>query len=84
MGENVGIFLTCYVPDTCVTELVTHIYKESKRVMKGTTHEKDWVLYHDALLLMTAQETVEWMKNTFGENGESYYSQWILPGNDFQ
>jgi hypothetical protein len=30
--------------------------------MKGTTHEKDWVFYHDALSLMTANETMEWMK----------------------
>jgi hypothetical protein len=50
--------------------------------MKGTTHEKDWVFYHNALSLMTAHETVEWMKNAFGENGESYYSRWVLPENE--
>jgi hypothetical protein len=61
-------------PYNCVTELVTHIYKESETVMKGTAHEKDWAFYHDALSLTTADETVKWMKHTFGENGESYYS----------
>jgi hypothetical protein len=69
-------------PYNCVTELVTHIYKESERAMKGTAHEKDWVFYHDALSLMTSQETVKWKENTFGENGESYYDRWIMPENE--
>jgi hypothetical protein len=60
---------------TCITDLVEHIVVESEKVMKGTKHENDWVFYHDALSLMTAKETVEWMKK------EGHYQRWILPKN---
>ena len=59
-----------------VTDLVEHILIESKKVMKGTKHVEDWVFYHDALSLMTAKETVEWMKK------QGHYKRWILPEND--
>jgi hypothetical protein len=69
-------------PYNCVNELVNHICKESECVMKDTAHEEAWVFYHDGLSLMTVHETMEWIKKTFGEKGESYYSRWILPENE--
>mmetsp|Transcript_15157 Transcript_15157/g.25127 ORF Transcript_15157/g.25127 Transcript_15157/m.25127 type:complete len:238 (+) Transcript_15157:240-953(+) len=57
----------------CVTDMVEHIVRESARIFKGTTHEHDWYFYHDALSLMTAKESVAWMKY------KGYYERWILP-----
>ena len=50
--------------------------KESERVMKGTIHEKTWMVYHDALSIMTSRSTKEWMK------GKGYLDRWILPSMD--
>jgi hypothetical protein len=63
-------FLTQYV---CITDMVEHIVFESARMFKGTTHEADWMFYHDALSLMTAKDTIKWMKE------EGHYERWILP-----
>jgi hypothetical protein len=59
--------------NVCITEMVKHIYDESELLFRGTPNENDWWFWHDALSLMTAKETVLWMK----ENG--YYSRWLLP-----
>mmetsp|Transcript_4256 Transcript_4256/g.12014 ORF Transcript_4256/g.12014 Transcript_4256/m.12014 type:complete len:187 (+) Transcript_4256:249-809(+) len=32
----------------CIKKLVTHIMKETEKMFIGTTHEKDFLLYHDA------------------------------------
>ena len=63
-------FMTQYV---CITEMVEHIVVESARMYKGTTHEADWMFYHDALSLMMAKDTIKWMKE------EGHYERWILP-----
>ena len=42
--------------------MVTHIYKESEKVMKGTDHENDWYFYHNALSMMMSANTIAWMK----------------------
>ena len=59
-----------------IQALVEHIYNESKAHFQGTVYEDNWFFYHDALSLMTATETVEWMQR------EGYYKHWILPEND--
>lgn len=59
--------------NVCITEMVQHIYEESKLLFKNTPNKNNWWFWHDALSLMTAKETVLWMK----ENG--YYSRWLLP-----
>jgi hypothetical protein len=46
----------------CIKDLVKHIVVETERLMKGTQHKDDWMFYHDALTLMTAKETIVWMK----------------------
>ena len=44
-----------------ICNYVEHIMVESERVMKGTIHEKTWMVYHDALAIMTAKSTKEWI-----------------------
>ena len=46
----------------CVRDLVEHIHDCSKETFAGKTHENTWYFYHDALKLMTAKSTVNWMK----------------------
>lgn len=57
----------------CITSLVRHIYDKSAKLMKGEKHKNDWVFYHDALSLMTANQTITWMKQ------EGIYSRCLLP-----
>ena len=60
-------------PYMCITELIEHMVSATKKVMKGTKYEGKELFFHDALSLMTAKETVRWMK----EN--DVYKYWILP-----
>ena len=48
----------------------------SKRVMKGTIHEKTWMIYHNVLTIMTAKLTKEWIAQ------KGYMNRWILPSDD--
>ena len=48
-----------------ICNLVMHMTVETYKVMKGTRFEGKGMFKHDALLLMTATETREWMKVTF-------------------
>ena len=64
---------TAMKPFVCITELVTHIYKESEHIMKGTVHEDSWYFYHDALSLMTSSKRKIWMRE------KGYLDKWILP-----
>ena len=50
----------------CVTDMVEHIVLETRKA--GCTH-----FYHDALALMTATSTVDWMR------GKGYLEMWIRP-----
>ena len=52
--------------------------KEAENLMKGSVHEDDLFIVHDALVLMTAKETIEWMKE------KKYYHCWLLPMNGLQ
>jgi hypothetical protein len=61
--------------NVCITELVEHIFKETKKVMRGTEHENNCYFYHDALSQMTNGDTKKWMKE------QGYYDAWILPLN---
>jgi hypothetical protein len=73
--EKIGAtcFMSAYV---CVTHLVEWIVSSCKEMFKGTTHEEDWVFYHDALSQLTAKETINWMK------AKGYYDRWIHPVNE--
>lgn len=55
----------------CITELVEHVYHKTAALFQGKTDR--WAFYHDALSLMTAKDTISWMKE------KGYYKRWILP-----
>ena len=52
--------------------------KEAENLMKGSIHEDDFFIVHDALVLMTAKETIQWMKE------KNYFHRWLLPMNGLQ
>jgi hypothetical protein len=60
-------------PYVCVTKMIEHIVEESAIMFQGTKHKDSWVFYHDTLSLMTAKETVEWMKE------KGLHKPWLLP-----
>ena len=62
----------------CITDLIRFMMKEAENLMKGSVHEDDLFIVHDVLVLMTAKETVEWMK----EN--NCFHCWLLPMNGLQ
>ena len=47
--------------------------KASAEVFKGTKYQDNWYFYHDALSLLTAKGTVDWMRE------KNYLKHWILP-----
>ena len=52
--------------------------KESENLLKGSVHEDDFFIVHDALVLMTAMEMIEWMKE------KNFFHCWLLPMNLLQ
>ena len=62
--------------NVCITDMITHLYRETEEIFRGTIHQLDWFFWHEALSLMTAKETISWMK----ENG--LYNCWLLPDLD--
>jgi predicted flap endonuclease-1-like 5' DNA nuclease len=58
-----------------IADMIEFMVAESQRVMLGTYHEDDWFFYHDALSLMTATSTIEWMRK------KDYLRRWLLPVN---
>jgi hypothetical protein len=64
----------------CITDFVKHMMEETDRMMADTVHCEDWMVYHDALSLMTDNSCREWMK-TQTIRGKTYYERWVLPEN---
>ena len=62
----------------CITDLIRFMMKEAENLMKGSVHEDYFFIVHDALVLMTAKETIQWMKE------KNYYHRWLLPMNGLQ
>ena len=62
----------------CITDLIRFIMKESENLIKGYFHEDDFFIVHDALVLMTAKETIKWMKE------KNCFHLWLLPMNGLQ
>ena len=60
------------------TDLIRFMTKEAENLMKGCVHKDDLFIVHDALVLMTAKETIDWMKD------KNYYHRWLLPMNGLQ
>jgi hypothetical protein len=46
----------------CITGMVEHIVAEPAQIFEGTTRCHNWRFYHDALALLTAKDTITWMK----------------------
>jgi hypothetical protein len=63
-------YMSSYVS---IKKLIEHMYTATNEIFEGSTHETTWVWYHDALSLMTAKETISWMKD------KNYYDRWLLP-----
>ena len=61
-----------------IRKLVRHMAVESDRLMVGTRHEGKALFKHDALSLMTARATRDWMMTEMVD-GRSLYSRWLLP-----
>ena len=45
----------------CITDMVWFMMKEGEKLTKCSVHEDDLFIVHDALVLMTAKETITWM-----------------------
>ena len=52
--------------------------KEGENLMKGSDHEDNFFIVHDTLVLMTAKETIKWMKE------KNCFHLWLLPMNGLQ
>ena len=46
----------------CITDMIRFVMRESEKLMKGSVCEDGFFIVHDALVLMTAKETIKWMK----------------------
>ena len=57
----------------CIYNLIRFMMNEAEKSTKGSVHEYNLFIVHDALVLMTAKETINWMR----KNG--YLNQWLLP-----
>ena len=62
----------------CITDLIWFMMKEAENLLKGSVHEDDFFIFHDALVLITAKETIEWMKE------KNFFHSWLLPMNGLQ
>ena len=62
------------VGKVCVSEMIDHMFKETKKCFPDS---EDWWVYHDALSLMTAADSVQYMKD------EGFYKHWVLPEQDY-
>ena len=62
----------------CITDLIRFMMKEADNLMKGSVHEDDFFIFHDALVLMTAKET--WMIMSLTSLPISFH---ILSNRDF-
>ena len=53
-------------PYTSINKLITHMFTKTEKAFAGSKHEKTWLIYHDALKLMTGKEAIEFMKQKNG------------------
>ena len=43
----------------CITDLIRFMMKEAEKPTKGSVHEDNFFIVHDALVLMTEKETIK-------------------------
>ena len=46
----------------CITDLIRFMMKEAEKLIKGYVREDNFFTVYDALVLMTAKDTITWMK----------------------
>ena len=51
---------------------------EAETLVKGSVHEEDFFIVHGDLVLITAKETINWIR----KNG--YLHRWLIPLNGLQ
>ena len=42
--------------------MTTHVFTTTEDAFKESKHPNDWFVFNDVTSLMTAKETIEWMK----------------------
>ena len=62
----------------CITDLIRFMMKEADNLIKRSVHEDDLFIVYDALVLMTAKETIKWVKE------KNCFHRWFLPINVLQ
>ena len=62
----------------CITDLIRFMINDAETLMKGSVHEDDFYIVHDVLMLMTAKETINWMKE------KGYLHRWLITPNGLQ
>ena len=62
----------------CITNLICFMMNEAENLMKGSVHEDDFYIVYNSLVLMTAKETINWMKQ------KGCLHRWLLPLNGIQ
>ena len=58
--------------------MIQFMMKEAEKPLKGSVHEDNFLIVHDALVIMTAKETITWMKDN------NYFHRWLLHMNGLQ
>ena len=61
-----------------ITDLIRFMMNEGEKLMKGSVNEDDFLMVHSDLVLTTAKETINWMKQN------SYLPRWLLRLNGLQ
>ena len=62
-----------------ITTMIIHMAVETSKMFEGTAHALDCMFSHDALSLLTAIGTVQWMKDNRHTDGRTYYEMWLKP-----
>ena len=60
-----------------ITDLIRFMMEEEEKLTKGSIHEDDFFIFHDAIVLMTTKETIKWMKDN------NCFNCWLLNMNGF-
>ena len=62
----------------CITDLIRFMMNKAEMLMKGSVHEDDFYIVHNDLVLRTAKETINWMKE------KGHLHRWLLLLNGLQ
>ena len=62
----------------CIADLIRFVINEAEKLVKGSVHEVDFFIIHDALVLLTEKEKINWMRQ------KGYLHRWLFPLNGLQ